>query len=154
MRFDVSRNAFCPCGSGKKYKRCCLPKSERFFGNTNNNTKINEIRENELSIAKEIDYIISKANDGKSVFVKISLLLFFSTENGDAWLLDLEDYLALRLNDNFERCDYMISETNTNYQIKWTGYFEISGSIFRFIRNDGKTLEFYQYPISEISKYV
>ena len=24
----VSRNAPCPCGSGKKYKRCCLPKDE------------------------------------------------------------------------------------------------------------------------------
>ncbi len=24
----VSRNAMCPCGSGRKYKRCCLPKRE------------------------------------------------------------------------------------------------------------------------------
>jgi len=24
----VGRNDPCPCGSGKKYKRCCLPKEE------------------------------------------------------------------------------------------------------------------------------
>ena len=23
--FEVNRNAPCPCGSGRKYKRCCLP---------------------------------------------------------------------------------------------------------------------------------
>ena len=25
----VGRNAPCPCGSGKKYKRCCISKSQR-----------------------------------------------------------------------------------------------------------------------------
>jgi tetratricopeptide (TPR) repeat protein len=25
----ISRNAPCPCGSGKKYKKCCLPRDER-----------------------------------------------------------------------------------------------------------------------------
>jgi hypothetical protein len=24
----IGRNAPCPCGSGKKYKKCCLPKKE------------------------------------------------------------------------------------------------------------------------------
>jgi preprotein translocase subunit SecA len=24
----VGRNDLCPCGSGKKYKKCCLPKDE------------------------------------------------------------------------------------------------------------------------------
>jgi hypothetical protein len=26
MRKDVGRNELCPCGSGKKFKRCCLQK--------------------------------------------------------------------------------------------------------------------------------
>lgn len=26
---QISRNALCPCGSGKKYKRCCLNKSNK-----------------------------------------------------------------------------------------------------------------------------
>lgn len=25
----ISRNAPCPCGSGKKYKRCCFPKYDK-----------------------------------------------------------------------------------------------------------------------------
>lgn len=25
---DIGRNALCPCGSGKKYKRCCLGTAE------------------------------------------------------------------------------------------------------------------------------
>jgi len=26
----ISRNASCPCGSGKKYKKCCLIKQEEY----------------------------------------------------------------------------------------------------------------------------
>ncbi|MCR8963235.1 SEC-C metal-binding domain-containing protein [Brevibacillus halotolerans] len=26
---DIGRNSLCPCGSGKKYKKCCLPKDEQ-----------------------------------------------------------------------------------------------------------------------------
>lgn len=29
MRLSVSRNSACPCGSGQKYKRCCLAQDER-----------------------------------------------------------------------------------------------------------------------------
>ena len=29
MRASVSRNSACPCGSGRKYKRCCLAVDER-----------------------------------------------------------------------------------------------------------------------------
>ncbi len=29
MRLSVSRNSACPCGSGQKYKRCCLARDER-----------------------------------------------------------------------------------------------------------------------------
>ena len=28
MTTKISRNAPCPCGSGKKYKRCCLPRAQ------------------------------------------------------------------------------------------------------------------------------
>jgi uncharacterized iron-regulated membrane protein len=30
MNTKIGRNNPCPCGSGKKYKNCCLHKSERF----------------------------------------------------------------------------------------------------------------------------
>ena len=29
MAVEVGRNAPCPCGSGKKYKRCCAGKTQR-----------------------------------------------------------------------------------------------------------------------------
>ena len=30
LSWDVERNAPCPCGSGKKFKKCCLPKREEW----------------------------------------------------------------------------------------------------------------------------
>lgn len=29
MNHNVGRNDLCPCGSGKKYKKCCLPKDQQ-----------------------------------------------------------------------------------------------------------------------------
>lgn len=27
-RLGISRNSVCPCGSGRKFKKCCLPRKE------------------------------------------------------------------------------------------------------------------------------
>jgi hypothetical protein len=40
----ISRNKPCPCGSGKKYKKCCLMKSEgKFWGQIENDINVQEI---------------------------------------------------------------------------------------------------------------
>lgn len=28
-RLGISRNSICPCGSGRKFKRCCLPRPQK-----------------------------------------------------------------------------------------------------------------------------
>ncbi|MGE5400913.1 MAG: SEC-C metal-binding domain-containing protein [Ignavibacteriales bacterium] len=48
---DISRNAPCPCGSGKKYKMCCMPKKEA----PSNKVKTTQSRAEENVIAVVLD---------------------------------------------------------------------------------------------------
>src|SRR5258708_40161799 len=48
-------------------------------------------------LADEIRYIQDKAADHDGRMVTIGQLILFSTDTGDAWLLDVTDHLAARL---------------------------------------------------------
>src|SRR5262249_14288993 len=50
-----------------------------------------------LRLAQEIKYIHQRAAEYDARFVTVGPLLFFSTETGDAWILDPSDQLAARL---------------------------------------------------------
>ena len=56
-REKVGRNAPCPCGSGKKYKKCCLPKEEaERQGKTSATPKELELRDRLLSFSGKKRY--------------------------------------------------------------------------------------------------
>jgi hypothetical protein len=71
----------------------------------------------EVSINREADYIIKKAQVYDSRVVGLGGLVFFSTRTGDAWILDPADSLALCLAQDRERQNFSILETPTNFQI-------------------------------------
>jgi hypothetical protein len=54
-------------------------------------------RGQEFRLADEVRYIQRRATDHHGRFVTIGQLVLFSTETGDAWLLDPADRLAARL---------------------------------------------------------
>ena len=51
----------------------------------------------DFHLADEIRYIQRRAAEQDGRFVTISSLALFSTDTGDAWLLDPEDHLAVRV---------------------------------------------------------
>ena len=75
----------------------------------------------EVSVNKEADYIVKKAQALDSRVVRLGGLVFFSTQTGDAWVLDPADKLALCLARDGERQRFSILETPTNFQIEWEG---------------------------------
>jgi hypothetical protein len=56
-------------------------------------------------VADEVRYIQRRAADYDGRIVTIDQLVLFSTETGDAWLLDPADRLAARLARDGERSD-------------------------------------------------
>ena len=64
----------------------------------------------EFHLADEIGYIQRRAAEHEGRFVTVGSLALFSTDTGDAWLLDPGDHLAVRLARDGEPEDVYRSE--------------------------------------------
>lgn len=108
----------------------------------------------EVSISKEADYIIKKAQSYDSRVVGLGSLVFFSTQTGDAWILDTVDRLALCLARDGERQNFSILETPTNFQIAWEAQYLINGETFAVTTKDGRVRTVLGYPTREIENTI
>ena len=84
-------------------------------------------------LADEVRYIQRRAADYDGRIVTIGQLVLFSTETGDAWLLDPADGLAARLARDGEIEPIHIEETDTTFAIGWKGRYRIEGPAFRLL---------------------
>jgi hypothetical protein len=82
-------------------------------------------------LADEVRYIQRRAADYDGRIVTVGQLVLFSTETGDAWLLDPADRLAARLARDGENEPIHIEETDTTFAIGWKGRYRIEGLAWR-----------------------
>jgi hypothetical protein len=103
-------------------------------------------------LADEVRYIQRRAADHDGRIVTIGQLVLFSTETGDAWLLDPADRLAARLARDGESEPIHIEETDTTFVIGWKGRYRIEGPAFVYSDQDtGRTTTIIGYPIDKLS---
>jgi hypothetical protein len=86
-------------------------------------------------LANEVRYIQRRAADHDSRILTIGQLVLFSTETGDARLLDPADRLAARRARDGENEAIHIEETDTTFAIGWKGRYRIDGPAFRLLRS-------------------
>lgn len=108
------------------------------------------ISREETSIGGEAEYIVKKAQEHDSRVVRLPPLVFFSTETGDAWVLDPEDHLALCLVRDGVRQDFTIVDTPTQFQIGWEAQYDIVGEMFAVSTQAGQVKTIVGYPTGEI----
>ena len=90
----------------------------------------------DFRLAEEIDYIQSRAADREGRLVTVGPLALFSTETGDAWLLDPADHLAARIARDGDPEQIHFEETDASFAIGWKGNYQINGDAFIFIDRD------------------
>ena len=88
------------------------------------------IESKDFSLAEEIRYIQHRASEHDGRFVTVGSLALFSTDTGDAWLLDPEDHLAARLARDGDPENVYFEETDTRFGIEWKGKYRIDGDVF------------------------
>jgi hypothetical protein len=81
-------------------------------------------------LADEVRYIQRQAADRHGRVVTVGQLVLFSTETGDAWLLDPSDQLAVRLARDGDPEPVHIEENDTSFVINWKGDYRIDGPAF------------------------
>ena len=97
-------------------------------------------------------YIQRRAADYDGRIVSIGQLILFSTETGDAWLLDPADRLAARLARDGESEPIHIEETDTTFAIGWKGRYRIEGSTFVYSDHDtGRVTTILGYPVDKLT---
>jgi hypothetical protein len=104
-------------------------------------------------LADEVRYIQRRAADRDGRIVTIGQLVLFSTETGDAWLLDPADRLAARLAREGKNEPIHIEETDTTFAVGWKGRYRIEGAAFVYSDHDtGRVTTILRYPIDELNQ--
>jgi hypothetical protein len=103
-------------------------------------------------LADEVRYIQRRAANHDGRIVIIGQLVLFSTDTGDAWLLDCSDQLAARLARDGETEPVHIEETDTAFTIGWKGRYRIDGPAFVYSdRESGRVVTILGYPTDKIA---
>lgn len=83
----------------------------------------------------------------------IGPLVLFSTDTGDAWLLDPSDQLATRLARDGDPEPIYIEDTDTNFAVGWKGHYRIDGGAFVYTDRDcGRVVTILGYPTHRIAQ--
>src|SRR6516165_7037554 len=107
----------------------------------------------DFRLAAEVRYIQRHAASHHGRIVTIGQLVLFSTETGDAWLLDPADRLAARLARDGESQPIHIEETDATFAIGWKGRYRIEGAAFVYSDNDsGRVTTILGYPTNQLAQ--
>ena len=102
-------------------------------------------------LADEVRYILRRAAEHDGRVVTIGQLVLFSTETGDAWLLDPSDQLAARLARDGDPEPFHIEENETTFTIDWKGSYHIEGAAFVYMdRETGRLATIQGYPTHKL----
>ena len=103
-------------------------------------------------LADEVRYIARRAAEHGGRVVTIGQLTLFSSETGDAWIIDREEHLALRLARQGDPEPFHIEETETSFAIDWKGHYRIEGAAFVYTdRDTGRTTTVIGYPTDKLA---
>ena len=108
----------------------------------------------DFHLADEVRYIQRRAAEHDGRFVTVGPLAFFSTDTGDAWLLEPQDHLAVQLARDGDPEDIYFEETDTSFAIGWKGNYRIDGDAFVYIDQDSRRIvAILGYPTRRIAEW-
>ena len=89
-----------------------------------------KIAAKDLILGAELEYIRRRAAQRDPRFVQVGHIALFSTESGDAWLIDPADRLAARVAHDGYPVEVAFTETESQFAIGWKGTFRIESGAF------------------------
>jgi len=114
-----------------------------------------QVRGKDFRLSDEVRYIQRRAAQGDSRIVTIGPFLLFSTETGDAWMLDPAGQLATPIARQGEALPVQIEDSDANFAVSWTGNYRIDGELFLYIDPDsGNTRTIFGYPTDRIAQQI
>ncbi len=142
----IGRNEQCPCGSGKKFKHCCLLKEQAGIKPTTPEAQL------KVSLMSEIDAIQKAAAEKKQKVKELGVFIFLSTAAGDAWLLEITESDAVQLARAGEPLDIPIDENPETIEVNWSHTYDLGNREFELTAYSDKSKTVMEnYPVKEVS---
>lgn len=91
-------------------------------------------------LAREVRSIQRRAAACESRIVTVGPVVLFSTETGDAWVLDPADHVAMQVARESDPLPVQIEETNAGFTIGWGGPYRIEGHAFVYVAENSRTV--------------
>jgi hypothetical protein len=106
------------------------------------------------SLSQEINTIIQLSRQREARLLTLGKLIFFSTETGDAWILDPDEGRARCLSIDGEKHPIPIIEASPGSGIDWDSEYRIKGSLFTVLEYSGSVRTILGYPTRQIEEAI
>jgi hypothetical protein len=138
----IGRNDPCLCGSGVKYKKCCYGKPS---------SQPAPVQQEAITLSTEIAKVQEAAVNKEKYLKTLGVFIFFATEKGDGWLLEISDMDALQVASQGEKIEVELDENPETIEINWSHRFSIKNKKFTTVAYSDKTsTEWDNYPAHSI----
>lgn len=111
----IGRNEACPCGSGKKYKRCCAGKLSKPTAKDEAQPKI--------TLGGAIEDFQSYAKNRQEELRQLGVFLLYSDKNGDAWVLEVTDSDCIQVASEGQTVEVPLEENDETIVMDWSHSF-------------------------------
>ena len=140
----IGRNEKCPCGSGKKYKRCCGLKPAA--------TRPIPVDSQPVTLMRNVKEIQQAATEKRQHIIELGVFILFSTSAGDSWLLELTDSDCIQLASKGKTIEVPINESSEVIEVDWSHTFAVRNKQFEVVGyKDKKKQVLADYPTREIA---
>jgi len=141
----IGRNEQCLCGSGRKFKHCCLLKQQA--------GQVLRTPEQafKISLVHEIELVQKAAAENRQMIKELGVFILFSTDAGDAWLLEITDSDGVQLARAGVAIDPLIDQSPETIEVNWTHTFAIRNREFEITAYADRSVQVLPgYPSQEI----
>jgi hypothetical protein len=114
----IGRNELCPCGSGLKYKRCCLQQKREA-------DTVSPVQQLKISLMADIEKIQRAAVQHEEIVRELGVFVLWSNREGDAWLLEVSESDAVQVARGGELLEAPIDENPETIEINWSHTFAL-----------------------------
>jgi hypothetical protein len=107
-----------------------------------------------LDAHQEIKGIVQSAQLHEGRVVGIDQFIFFSTETGDAWMLEPAGNLALCLARDGVAQGVTVQETADQLLVAWESVYHMTDTAFTIVEKSGTMRTIYGYPTRQIMQTI
>lgn len=128
----IGRNDLCPCGSGRKFKRCCVGKKAVSSGQekVQNNARV--------TLSGAIKRFQEMAAQGKQKIGQVGVFLLYTDAHGDAWVLEITDSDCIQIAASGKSLEVDLEESEERIIVDWSHSFQFKNKTLHIIAHGDK----------------